>query len=288
MSMLTKPIIPYVETMLTYSCTLSCRWCTNYSDYGMKGGYVRWEDIKPNLDAWYDRVHIDCFGFMGGEPLLNPELDTWIREFRKNYPTTTIMIISNATLFMRNLWLLDTMADVGMVYLKFSLHQPNAEYTKQSIDAVLTRFNWQWLEEEKRWFLPGTILDFEIEDNLDRFTKLYRGEYGSMKPYNSNPIESHKICTQIICPLLYEGNLYKCSSVALLKRVLGDHNQLDDPDWQKYLNYNGIGVDCSDEDLLAWVNNFAKPADICSMCPTTADCAQRPHYNTVVSKIKIY
>lgn len=254
----------------------------------MKGGYVRWADIKPNLDAWYSRVQFDCFGFMGGEPLLNPELDLWIREFRKNYPDTTIMIISNATLFMQNQWLLDTMNDVGMIYLKFSIHQPNAEYVNQSIDTVLKKFNWIWLEEEQRWFYPDKILDFELEDQLTHFTKFYQGEYGSMKPYNSNPIDAHKLCTQITCPLFYEGRLYKCSSVALLKKVLGDHGQLDDPDWQKYLEYKGIGVDCSDEELHEWVNNFAKPAKICSMCPTIADDPVKSHYDNVVSRIKFY
>lgn len=281
------PRISYLETMLTYACTLSCKNCTNYSDYGMKGGYVKWANAKLSLDSWFDRIRVDCFGFMGGEPLMNPDLETWIREFRREYPWTTIMLITNAQLFMKNLWILDIMEEVGMVYLKFSVHQPNADYIKQAKKAVLDRFDWIYGAEVKgRYFYKEKILDFVVEDQ-PTFLKTYQGEYGSMKPYNNNPIQAFKICTQQICPLLYDGKLYKCSSVGMLGRVLADHNQINDVDWQPYLN-QGLSLDCSDEELSAWANNFGKPAKVCKMCPTSADNPYHPHYSTVVSRINIY
>jgi sulfatase maturation enzyme AslB (radical SAM superfamily) len=281
------PNIPYLETMLSYACTLSCKSCTNYSDYGMKGGYLKWADTKPILDQWFDRIRVECFGFIGGEPLMNPELETWIREFRREYPYTMIMLVTNAQLFMKNLWLLDVMEEVGMIYLKFSVHQPDAEYIKEAKAAVLSRFDWVYgAEVEGRYFYKDKILDFVIAE-LPTFMKTYQGEYGNMKPYSNNPNEAFKICNQQICPLLYDGKLYKCSSLGMLERVLSDHNQIDDIDWQPYLN-QGLDVTCSDEELNAWAENFGKPVKECKMCPTTADNPFHPHYSTVVSRINIY
>lgn len=279
------PRIQYLETMLTYACTLSCRSCTNYSDYGMKGGHVKWATAKPWLDTWFDRLRVDCFGFIGGEPLMNPELETWIREFRKNYPYITIMIVTNAQLFTKNLWILDVMEEVGMVYLKFTNHIPGSKYFKDAVDAVLARFSWKYVSEWGRYFYQEKILDFLVSESPE-FMRTFRGEYGSMKPYNNDPAEAFKICNQQICPLLYDGKIYKCSSIGMLERVLGDHNQLSDTDWAPYVN-SGLSPNCTNEELQAWADNFGKPAAVCRMCPTTADHPFHSHYDSVISRINI-
>jgi sulfatase maturation enzyme AslB (radical SAM superfamily) len=281
------PRISYLETMLTYACTLSCKSCTNYSDYGMKGGYVKWSDVKPTLDSWFDRIRVDCFGFIGGEPLMNPELETWVRNFRTEYPYTTVMIVTNAQLFMKNLWLLDAMEELGMIYLKFTNHIPNAAYFKQAVDTVMTRFDWKWVPEWERYFYQEKILDFLVSET-PTFMKTYLGEYGSMKPYNNNPNEAFQICNQQICPLLYNGKLYKCSSLGMLERVLGDHNQLTDPDWAPYVTNQGLGIDCTDKELQVWADNFGLPIKECSMCPTARDNPFHPHYPDVINRINIY
>jgi sulfatase maturation enzyme AslB (radical SAM superfamily) len=277
------PRIQYLETMTTYACTLSCKWCTNYSDYGMKGGYVKWETIKPTLDKLFSRMRVDCFGFIGGEPFLNPELETWVREFKTNYPYVTLMILTNGQLFMKNQWILDCMEEYGMIYLKVSEHQPGEPYFEDMINTIKNRFSWKQVDSEL-YFYQEKILDFEIA-KLPTFLKTYQGEYGSMKPYNSNPDEAFKICNQQICPILEDGKLYKCSSVGMLNRVLGDHNQLDDSDWQPYLN-TGLSLDCTDEELRAWADNFGKPNEICRMCPTHQDTPYYPHYQNVTSNLK--
>jgi sulfatase maturation enzyme AslB (radical SAM superfamily) len=278
------PRIKYLETMTTYACTLSCRWCTNYSDYGMKGGYVKWDTVKPWLDHWFSKVRVDCFGFIGGEPLLNPELETWVREFRTNYPYVTLMILTNTQLFMDNLWLLDCMEEYGMIYLKFSKHQEKTNYFPRAVSEVLNRFKWEQTSDS-HYFNSNPILDFEIAE-LPEFLKTYKGEYGSMKPYSNSPSEAFKICNQQVCPILENGQLYKCSSVGMLHRVLKDHDQLNDEDWSPYLN-TGLSMNCSDKELQQWVDNFGKPHSVCSMCPTSQDKPFYPHYPNVRSKIQI-
>jgi hypothetical protein len=277
------PRIALLETMVTYACTLSCRWCTNYSDYGMSGGYVKWETAKPWLDQVFNRMRVDCFSLIGGEPFLNPELEKWVRQFKENYPYVTLMILTNGQLFHKNTWILDCMEEYGMIYLKVSEHQPGEPYFKDMLSMILSRFKWE--EVDGRYFNQEHILDLEIA-RIPTFMKTYRGEYGTMKPYDNNPSQAFQICNQQICPLIEDGRLYKCSSVGMLHRVLGDHKQLNDPDWQPYLN-SGLSLDCSDRELQSWVDNFGKPhATLCRMCPTAADRVFFPHYENVKSKLK--
>ena len=108
-----------------------------------------------------------------------------------------------------------------------------------------------------------------------------------MKPYNSDPIKAIDICEQRTCPLLHQGKLYKCSSLALLDQVLEDHNQLGDIDWQPYID-QGLRLDCDQTILEQWVDNYDNPHRLCSMCPTEENAAFHPHWGSVINKIKIY
>ena len=277
------PRIQLLETMVTYACTLACSWCTNYSDYGMSGGYVKWQTAQPWFDKLFSRMRIDCFSLIGGEPFLNPELETWVREFKTNYPYVTLMILTNGQLFHKNTWILDCMDEYGMIYLKLSNHQPGEQYFTDMVETILSRFEWKLVDG--KYFSKEKILDLEIAE-VPTFMKTYRGEYGAMKPYHSDPNRAFEICNQQICPLLENGRLYKCSSVGVLHKVLEDHGQINDPDWAPYLN-SGLSLDCSDHDLAAWVENFGKPHQhLCKMCPTAADNVFRPHYLNVRSKLK--
>lgn len=278
------PKIDLLETMATFSCTLSCKSCTNYSDYGMRGGYVRWQQMQDWLDVLFSRLRVDCFSIIGGEPFLNPELKLWIESFRQRYPYVMLMVLTNATLFDKNLWILDIMEKYGMIYLKLTNHQPHLTYFQKAKQTILERFNWDQ-QEENYWFEKNHILDLRIETPKE-FMKTFRNNYENMKPYNNNPVEAFEICNQKTCPLFVDGKLFKCSTAGLLHRVLQDHNILFDVDWAPYIN-KGLSLDCSDDNLREWANNFGKPHSICKMCPTYKDNPFHSHFNTVESRISL-
>ena len=89
-----KLILPFVETMITYACNLSCTGCTNYSDYNMKGS-VPWQKGKIWIEQWLTRLDILDFGIMGGEPTLNPECEHWIYGVRSLLPNSQIRFTTN-------------------------------------------------------------------------------------------------------------------------------------------------------------------------------------------------
>lgn len=356
-----KFTIPYAEVQVSNACTLSCQYCTNYSDYNMKG-ILKSKDFFQWVDSWSSKIKIKTFGFIGGEPLMNPELWDMIEYSRNGFSEST-MIVTNVTLWHRWPELLDRIASLKNVHLKFSIHEPNSNYINQAIDSVLSKFDWtitdgpnvpyyflnknpspedyynsikgiDWPSYNnfitKNYSVPDVIAQeidqFNLIDKLNNLrlnksdstnpnkkyvsnTKYFNEEYGltfstditasfvktwqgdnyhNMKPYNNDPSQAHQLCTQTYCPLLFNGRFYKCSSVALLQNVLADHGLLNDDDWQPYLNYQGIGANDSNEMIEEWMNNYAKPHKICSMCPTLADDPMKNHFDSVKRKIKIY
>jgi molybdenum cofactor biosynthesis enzyme MoaA len=95
-----KSVLPFLETMVTYWCNLSCNGCTNYSDYNMKGS-VKWNDGKRWLEGWLEIFDIPDFGIIGGEPMLNLEIKDWIYGCRELMRNSQIRITTNAVNFLK-------------------------------------------------------------------------------------------------------------------------------------------------------------------------------------------
>lgn len=281
---MSKPIIPFVETMVAQACNLSCEGCTNYSDYNTRG-YISWQQGKDWIQNWLTRVDIPDFGLIGGEPLLNPEITQWITGCRDLMPSSQIRFTTNAVILHKHLDILDTMLDIGNCVFKISVHEPNEFYIQQSLQYVFSRVAWNPIEEHgiKRWIGPNNVR-FQI-NYPQFFWKTFRGSYASMIPYHSNPNEAFEICVQKTCPLLWQGRLFKCSSIALLPQVLDDWPQ-DRTAWNPYLHYQGLSTQCTDTELQQWLNGFGKPEWICQMCPTKQDTQSKiNHFDNVIKKI---
>jgi hypothetical protein len=280
-----KPTLPFVETMLTYGCNLSCQGCTNYSDYNV-GGLVTWDQGREWLKTWLNRVDIPDFGLIGGEPLLNTGVIDWIKGCRQLMPDSQIRFTTNAILLKKHPNVVRALLDVGNCVIKLSLHQPKEFYTQEVLSWIFKITDWTAIEEYgiKRWQSANNV---RLQINFPQeFIKTFRGNYNNMSPHHSLPADAYNICVQRTCPLLYNNRLYKCSSIALLNKVLTDWNQIDNEEWLPYLNYQGLGPDCSDSDLSMFLNQFGKPESICSMCPTEKDHDSRlSHTNTTITKI---
>lgn len=275
-----KPILPFVETMITYACNLSCAGCTNYSDYNMKGS-VSWVQGKQWLEQWLQRIDIESFGIIGGEPTLNPDCKQWICGVRDMLPDAQIRFTTNGVNFLNNPDILDTCVDAGNVVFKFTSHE-DKPYTKQIIEHVFSAYNWKPITEYgiNRWIGPNNSR-FQINAPT-HFYKTYRGEFGYMQPHNNLPNDAFSMCVQQTCPLLYEGKIYKCSSIALLEKVLGDWKQTDVNCWDKYLKYKPITVDSDIMKIENFIYNFGKSHTICSMCPTAKDRQSMINHKTNV------
>jgi sulfatase maturation enzyme AslB (radical SAM superfamily) len=278
-----RPTLPFVEMMATQSCNLSCAGCTNYSDVAHKG-WVPWSRAQSEIEAWLARVDILDFGIFGGEPLLNPEIRQWIKGVRSLLPGAQIRFTTNGLLLGRNLDIVDLAADVGNIVFKIGVHvkDPALENT---IQYVMERFDWQpVIEYGIDRFETGNRFRFQVS-RPSVFWKTFQGSYADMRPHDSDPASAFEICCQKTCPLMYQGRIYKCSTVGLLRDTLSKFGRPNLDLWQNFLS-NGIGPDCNDQDLDRFLSNFGQPHALCRQCPTRQDLDSRIQHLANVKRQK--
>jgi hypothetical protein len=279
-----KPQLPFVETMITQVCNLSCAGCTNYSDLQHEG-YVTWAQGKEWLEAWLDRVEIPDFGIIGGEPTINPEVSDWIYGVRQLLPDAQIRFTTNGLLLNKKYELVQQLADIGNCIFKITVHQQNSEI-EQVIDRILSTYNWKPVTEYGiERFRTDNDFCFQI-NRPTTFWKTFKGDYEDMQPHHSVPEQAFDICCQKTCPLLYNGKIYKCSTSGLLADTLSKFNNPNFDQWSQYIPL-GLASDCSQIELLDFIENFGKANSICRQCPTDNDLASKLEHSNTVSTWKI-
>ena len=273
-------VLPFVETMITQVCNLSCLGCTNYSDI-KHSGYVPWHEGKKQIQAWLARLRIDDFGIMGGEPLINPEVREWLTGVRELLPDSQIRFTTNGELLHKHLDIVHLAHDIGNVVFKITVHRNN-QGLEDTIKNIFDLYQWQPVTEYgiKRF---KTQNNFRLQINRPAtFLKTYKNSYENMEPHNSDPADAFKICVQQQCPLLYNGRIYKCSTSGLLESTLAKFNWPNRDKWSPYLN-SGIGPYDSDSTIDEFISNFGKPEKLCRQCPSGINSVLN-HYETVLVK----
>lgn len=279
---MTKPILPFVETMITQVCNLSCDGCTNYSDL-QHSGYIRWEQGKEWLQQWLTRVDIPDFGIIGGEPTVSPDVSKWIYGIRELLPHAQIRFTTNGLLLKKKFELVHQLAEVGNCVFKIAVHQENHEL-EETIQEIFDMYNWEPVVEfGVHRYKTKNNFRFHVK-RPDIFWKTFQGSYQNMYPHTNNPLDAFKICCQQTCPLLHNGTIYKCSTSGLLKETL---IQVGNPNYDLWKDYiqTGITPTCSEYELHQFLDGFGKPEQVCSMCPTEIDLQSRiVHINHVSTK----
>ena len=250
--------------MITQVCNLSCRGCTNYSDLAHTG-YVPWSQGQAWLQQWNQRLVIEDFGIMGGEPLINPEVRSWLVGVRDLLPDSQIRFTTNGLLLHRYPDLLDLCQELGNVVFKITVHVRDPAL-EEEINRIMSARTWHPVTEHgiKRWRSTNG-LRFQV-NRPDWFLSPFRNDYSDMAPWNSDPVAAFRNCIQQTCPLLYQGRIYKCSTAALLRDTLKRFGDPNITEWMRYINH-GIGHHDDHATLADFIENFGKPNPMCSQCP---------------------
>ena len=266
--------------MIQYACNLSCIGCITMTDYKRRGS-VSIAEGTPWLMEWSKKLDIGVICLFGGEPLLNKDLKEWIQLVRKYFPKATIKIISNGS-YLKHVDILPELFAAGNAIYQISLHWREGEKYESIKANLLNQIEkyplWKPLLTDRK----EVVLAFKNQTITVQlavfgdFIKSYNGHATTMKPWNSDDINlSYGNCGSPQNPILYKNKIYKCGPIANLRDTLKLHQLLDDPDWQRYLEYSGYSVD---DDLTGLVDNFNKPHAICSMCSKDRQTASVDHY----------
>lgn len=277
-----RPLLPFVEVMLTQVCNLSCTGCSNYSDL-THDSYVQWGQGQAWFAAWSARLRFSDIGLMGGEPLINPEWQQWVIGIREMFPEAQIRFSTNGLLLAKHPDILDFFQDIGNLVFKITVHVDHRPL-ENWIAECFERYDWTPVEEYgiNRWVTKSNV---RLQINRPKtFLRPFKGNYESMSPWMSDPEKAFAQCIQKTCPLLYKGKIYKCSTSALLADTLSRFDYPNRQAWAPFMS-NGISSDDPSSDILRFVQGFGKPEPMCSQCPDSS-VSVHSHRDTVSFKGK--
>jgi hypothetical protein len=260
-------MLPYLEMPITHICSLHCDGCSAYSNYSIKRT-VPLPEAREWLKAWSKRVAPVRFRILGGEPFLHPNLPEIILSARQFWPAAHIEIVTNGLNIDRHPTM-PFILSLPAMSLHLSVHSRDEKYLAQ-IDAAMARIN--------RW-----IADFGVTaragDNISFWNRFYKGVGQYMEPFEGDAVASWKVCHSRICCNLIENRLWKCPQIGNLHLVSERFGLEKNPRWAKWLEYKGIGLECTDDELQGWVRARAGPESVCELCPSHLEHYEKDIYN---------
>lgn len=263
-----------------FKCNLACRGCNSGSDIIFHKDYdPSIENILETISNFSNYVEdvTDMITIVGGEPTLywHDKVVPMARHIRSLFPNVVININTNALLIHK---LRD---DIVNLFLE-------VDNIRLSIDNHLVSFSdskeAQKFSENLQYFLshplihkihdmhydiPDRKIDFMLHEFYE-FKAQFKFINGKIKPFSTNdPVKSMENgCVGNVCAAAIDNKLYKCPRLLALPKILAEKEQLDDPDWQKYLNYKSIDLKtATQEEIDNFKHTEGKAIPECDGCP---------------------
>jgi organic radical activating enzyme len=251
-----------LEIHAANSCNFTCESCSHFSNGGHKG-ILSVQEAESWMKKWNKRIDPKTFRILGGEPLINPNINEIIYLARECWAFSDITLVTNGFLLHKHPHL-PMALEACDVELSISIHDNSAEYMerKKANDALLEMWK--------------SSYDFRLSiyESYHSWTRRHRGTGAFVMPYEDGaPRESWNICPARECHQLFRGKLWKCPSIAYLKLQKDRYPDLS-PVWNDYLAYEGLDPSCSDEELDAFLSKEEEA--ICGMCPSNREKFKKP------------
>jgi radical SAM family protein len=241
-----------LELHVTHACNLACESCSHYSNQGHAGNL---DPAQADLwmGAWSDRILVEEFVLLGGEPTIHPELSQFVLLARRRWPRARVRIVTNGFFLHRHPDLGSVLATDGNADIALSVHHNEPEYSGR-LHPILDLLE-TWQRDH------GTTV--HIWQSYQGWTRRYLGSGAAMLPFeDGRPRQSWEICPARHCKQLHEGKLWKCAPLAYLGMQKTKYGLSDK--WDPYLRYAPLEATCNDDELDKFL--ALEEEAVCSMC----------------------
>ena len=268
-----------IEFYITNVCNLDCDGCNRFNDYNFRG-WQRWDDYAHVYEQWAQHTKIIKPVILGGEPLLNPTINDWIRgvtKLWKQHDTYAIQVLTNGTRLTSVPGLYDTLLETR-AWLSTSNHNSDQfELLVDEIDRFLGGVVKKTTGRENNPFAADYVftgrknIQIPVWDR-DEFqpSALLRKPDNKITLHNNNPEHAHSNCTFVSskCYHFIRGKLYKCGPVALFPEFDQQFN-LDISDQDRVLlnSYKPLTMDDWDSYSTEFFENLDNVIPQCKFCP---------------------
>ena len=265
-----KPTFRMLSIHSHNGCNMACRGCNHHSGLLAPGSSLPIDNLLRDIEILLPRIHVwSHISVLGGEALIEPRTKEVVKLIRDMSEGVYVKIFSNGLLIPQNTdWILEHMKEGGI--FRISLHIPPTDErlgrTDKTGDITYKNVN-DFIEIAEKEGIDMSLL--EISENWDDlWFDLLQWKDNKLYPWEDNNIEkSFEYCTAPNVQL-YLGRLWKCPSIAYLRETLVSTGQVDDPVWQKYLNYHATPIDAPIEELYTMADEVLNPHEICNKCPS--------------------
>ena len=188
--------LPHVEFMISHHCNLNCAYCDHFSPLADEYFYPL-DKFKKDIKRLYSLTNakLKKIELLGGEPLLNKNIEKYIKIARKYFNDTFIVIETNGILLNQmndSFW--KTCADnkIKIQYSYYPLYKNYPNLEKAHLKAQ--KFNVKFASSNPRSEFGLMHLDNKRDRNIEKAYK------------NCN--------SKIVCAVLNNGILYPCQVMA--------------------------------------------------------------------------
>lgn len=238
---------PVLEIYITNVCNLACKECNRFNNYNFKG-HLKWDDYAGEMVQWSKKVDAKNITLIGGEPTLHPDLETWVMNIRRLWPTTEISIQTNGTYIRPHF---TTFWNKYETAFKISLHDIST--SSEIIKNWTTTFG---IDQ----FLPGFVFSPATVIKKDNYFILH----------NNNKQLAFDNCSMKYDHTLFRGKLYKCPSMALLPELNKQFTfEMSDDEVDLLSAYKPLSSNCTEEQLNEFVQTRETSIDQCQFCPVS-------------------
>lgn len=231
------PIIHHLEVHAADGCNLNCRGCLHFSNLYQKDDFPNLDKVLNTIKTISRNCEIFQLRILGGEPLLNPNLELFLVQLRKILPDTDIAVISNGIL---------------VPAMKESLYQVMKE---NYIGFNLTLYNPTLKMKDKIYdtLLRNDVAYGSHEAQTDRFEKFL------LTVPREGEVQSYTTCVPRGILLVKDNYIYKCPVEAYIDKYYQTFQM-------GLRGVEGIKV----EDINNWeaviYDLYTKPGEQCKYC----------------------
>lgn len=227
---------------LASHCNLNCKGCAHFSPLSQQE-FPDFEEAERDFARLAQLFNGKCksISLMGGEPLLNPQIEDYCRMVRKYFPIGDVQVVTNGILLMK---MPDSFYQTCKE-AKITIHVTPYPI-KLDHKAILKRcrrygvpYYFYWGETSKDEFFRYVVDETGSQDMVQNFIDCANANY---------------------CLFLYKGRMYPCGA--------GAHFRI-------FNQYYQAGMELSDEDSVdiykvrgGWelLMELAKPVPMCRYC----------------------
>lgn len=279
--------IKILDIFIGNKCNLSCFQCDTRSDIVKSKSFdPSIESIKQGITLAQQYFNIEHYSLLGGEPLFYMDKVKEIVAFIRSFDSTTpILLPTNGKMIDKKANELSALISqynlTLMVCNHFSAFEDKTLSTELTANVV--KFVKQMrLTESKQHLFFDQIIDKGLYVNeqgkvtlffrdQDYFQSNYYLENNKPKPFASGDSDASYAngCCSPFCSFLRDSKLYKCAALATVRTLLEHHDSLNDPAWEKYLNYEPLDLtNCTPEEVAHFSNTKYRSIEQCDMCPS--------------------